>query len=157
MNEKGFASLTALAILLVLAYLIRGTDYTAGLFVDMTNNFEMENRLRLVAESVLAQEIMSFDGKTVDEVKSRLQSTANPYTPSYDLPDGVDGVTVEFKILPDDELILLVIVKQNGYFNGQFGAFSSVGGFFYKNAIQDADNNDIYEYKFKGYLHRGKA
>ncbi|MBR1581354.1 MAG: hypothetical protein IJ668_12830 [Selenomonadaceae bacterium] len=142
MNEKGFASLTALMVLLMLAYLIRGTDYTAGLFVEMTNNFETENRLRLVAESVLAGEIVSFDGKTVDDVKAALQSYPKSLTRK-----GVSRILVNYNLLPNGELLLLVVVSEDKYFNEQFGAFYSVAAFFEPNG----DGN----YKFKGYVYKG--
>ena len=143
MNEKGFASLTALAILLILAYLIRGTDYTAGLFVEMTNNFETENRLQLAADSALANELNLCNGKAVDDMPAWLSTYPKDYPP----PDGVDSIVVAANKISDDHIIILAVAKKVKYFGNGLNAFRAAGGFLEKNTV---DGNDIY--KSKGYL-----
>ena len=135
MDERGFASITAILILLMLAYLIRGTIFTAQNYADMTRNFELENRLQLAAESAFAVECDRYDGQSVgDDFK---------YTEPRDPLDGVDSVvvTVEKK---DDTIKILAVAKKNNYFGNGINAYRSVCGFLRK-------EDDVY--RFKGFLH----
>ena len=147
MNERGFASLTAILILMMLAYLIRGTIYTAQNSADMIRNFELEHRLQLAAESALENELHLYDQQSV--------ATDPNYTNnSSETPDGVDGVVVKVatKTMTFDgssvkTIVIVAIAKKNNYFANGIHAYRSVGGFLTKVAGSD-------KYKFKGFFHR---
>ena len=147
MNERGVASLTAILILMMLAYLIRGTIVTAQNYADMTRNFELENRLQLAAESAFEIERDRYDGQTVEgDLK---------YTEPREAPSGVDGVVVSVE-KKEDMIKILAVAKKNNYFAKDIHAYRSVCGFLLKEPIFDQNKppNIIgYMYKFKGFLH----
>ena len=168
MNERGVASITAILILMMLAYLIRGTIFTAQNYADMTRNFELENRLQLAAESAFEDELTHYFDKPLDEAdayfdKQRVDGNIN-YTKTVEkLPAGVDGVVVSvekklitFKGTPTLTIKILAVAKKNNYFAKDIHAYRSVCGFLHKEPIFDQNKppNIIgYMYKFKGFLH----
>ncbi len=135
MNERGFASITAILILLMLAYLIRGTIFTAQNYADMTRNFELENRLQLAAESAFEVKRKLYEGQTVNG-DLKYTETCNP-------PAGVDGIVVSVE-KKNDTIKILAVAKKNNYFAKGIHAYRSVCGF-----LVEEDN----VYKFQGFLH----
>lgn len=137
MNERGFASLTAILILMMLAYLIRGTIFTAQNYADMTRNAELENRLQLAAESAFEVECNRYEGQTVDgDLK---------YTEPRDAPAGVDGVVVSVE-KNQGMIKILAVAKKNNYFANGIHAYRSVCGF-----LVESEEDGVYT--FKGFLH----
>ena len=160
MNERGFASLTAIIIILVLAYLITGTSFTAGNFVDMTRNFEVENQLQLAAESAFDMELAVWNEKVVETADAMLSS----YPKNYNTFKGADAVMVNVRKTADEKIIILAIAKKNNYLGDKIHAFRSVGGFLEKTLIKTEVPSEVegepsveeeYQiYEFKGYLHK---
>ena len=151
MNERGFASFTAILIMSMLTYLIRGLIFAAGNYVDMTKNLLTENRLQLAAESALCIELKSLDGKTEEDVKAAI----NTYPHNLDL-NGVDKIIVTARMLADGKVVILAVAKKDNHFADGINAYRSVGAFLIKNpAPLNTDPPDtIYKYKFEGYLHK---
>lgn len=154
MNERGIASLTAMIILLMLAYSIRGTNFTAGNLVDMTRNFEVENQLQLAAESALNKALFDFNDKTVEEATDAL----NAY-PKNETFNGADAIVVNVMKNADENIIILAVAKRNKYIGGKMNAYRSVAGFLIKTLKTAGEPPEPldppeYIYKFKGYLHK---
>ena len=137
MNERGFASLTAILILVALAYLIRGTIYTAHNYADMSRNFELEHRLQLAAESAFEVQCNNLcNGENVI------------YNPPSDI-----AVTVKVDkngaVFDGEPAVkILAVAKKNNYFAKGIHAYRSVGGFL----IEEGSGDDK-KYVFKGFLH----
>ena len=147
MNERGMASITAMIVLLMLAYSLRGAIFTAGNLVDMTRNFEVENQLQLAAESALNKALLDFNDKTVDEATDALNAYQKNYTFS-----GADAIVVNARTA-GEKIIILAIAKKNKYIGGTMNAYRSAGGFLVKTKVPDSDPQE-YKYEFKGYLHK---
>ena len=77
MNERGIVSLTGILILLMLAYLIRGTSFTAGTYVDMIRNFQVENKLQLDAQSKFDAILQNYEGKSFTDTELTEQIAAD--------------------------------------------------------------------------------
>ncbi len=133
MNERGVASLTAILILMMLSYLIRGTIISAQNYADMSRNFELENRLQLAAESAFEVECNKLCN---DETIEYIPPSDIAVTVKVDKNGAVfDG---------EPAVKILAVAKKNNYFGGGISAYRSVCGF-----LIEEDG----KYKFKGFLH----
>lgn len=144
MNERGFATLPAMIVLLMLSYVVQSMGFTAGMFVETTMNFETENRLQLAAESALDNEIVKLcKGEAVDAENSlsnfpkRVPSTL----------EGIDEILLNVKTVDGNRVMVLAIARRDKYIGNTFNAFRAAGAFLEK----DPENK---RYTFKGYLHK---
>lgn len=155
MNERGFVSLTALLIVLMLAYLIRGTSFTAGNYADMTRNFETESRLQLAADSVLAETICSYTSKTFTSIEEVDQKIAFDNEVKGSVDDLSFAVRVSRK---GTRIIILAVAKKGNYFATNLNAYRSACGFLKEDEFEVEDETGakttMYRYKFGGLLSR---
>ena len=166
MNERGFASMTAMIILLMLAYLIRGTNFTAGNYVDMTRNFETENRLRLAAESALERKVAMFRCGTEITVEEQAAALESESTVLDDINCIVRVDVKDRRLYPRSSgsklkstVFILAIAQKKNYFMGNMSAYRSVGCLLWETEVQDDSPSASsgvkgYTYEFKGYLHK---
>ena len=159
MNERGFASITAILILLMLAYLIRGTIFTAQNYADMTRNFELENRLQFAAESELENTIEHYkDFADLDAVEDQLSSD--------DQRDvDINGLNVKIRVarlyltVYDENhskenywgIKILAVAKKSNYFAKGINAYRSVACFLKETT--PTEGTGTYKYEFQGFLH----
>lgn len=171
MNERGIASLTAMLILLMLAYSIRGTTFTAGNLVDMIKNFEAENQLQLAAESALEQKLAQFK---LNEIEGENLLSAEEQTAALADEDGsINEMIYTVKVRHAEgrayhrtsgskkfHVTILAVAQKKNYIGTGLGAFRSVGCLLSEtekeipSAIEGEPPEMKYIYKFEGYLHK---
>ena len=140
-DERGIASLTGILILMMLAYLIRGTIFTAETYVDMTGNFHVENKLQLDAQSKFDAILPHYEGKSFTDEELTAQIFAD---------NQIDGVevqvsTIKYKGSNKQIIKILTVNKKINHFGTGINAYRSICGFLAPN------NNSIYE--FGGFLY----
>ena len=143
-NERGVASLVAILILLMLAYLIRGTSFTAGTYVDMIRNFKVENELQLAAESTLAEQIdyytsesRTFSDKDIENANGTNEVQLRVFNGKiYDASKHI--------------LIILAVAKKNNHFGNNISAYRSACAYL----IGTETETGVYKYEFGGFLSR---
>ena len=150
-DERGVASLVAILILLMLAYLIRGTSFTAGTYVDMIRNFKVENELQLAAESKLEEEINRYTSRTFSD------SEIDQDNEKFDADRrGVRLKAFDGKVGTVKKHILLIVSveKKTNHFGNNINAYRSVCAFLTAEPVANADENTPYQYEFGGFLSR---
>ncbi len=146
MNERGIVSLTGILILLMLAYLIRGTSFTAGTYVDMIRNFQVENKLQLDAQSKFDAILQNYEGKSFTDTELTEQIAAD---------NEENGIQVRL-LEGTRTIVILAVEKEDNHFNNGINAYRSVCGFLQTDPdgrLRDDGLTLEYQYKFGGFLH----
>lgn len=141
-DERGVASLVAIMILLMLAYMIRGTSFTAGIYAETIRNFQVENELQHDAESKLAETIAYYTSKEFTDAEIGNATVENGVQLKVS-ELAVDGTTRHV-------LLILAVAKKADHFDSGINAYRSAAAFLTGTEIESG----VYRYEFKGFLAR---
>ena len=172
-NERGFISLTALFVMIMLAITVRGVTDIARNQADITRFYKLETRMQNAAESAFNQSVSeiinneSFNGQALSFDLSLDSYVSRSLT--------VDGINVtvylktkkrKIKNFPSDNedtyfyvTVLNSLAEIPQYFYDYGNAYRRVSGYMEKIEVIDRESNtkvDGYEqyekFKFKEYL-----